>query len=69
VTAQIQSVVSRVNKQLAGFEQIRRFRILEREFTIESGEVTPTMKVRRNRVLENNRDLISELYVGKEESQ
>jgi len=69
VTAQIQSVVSKVNKQLAGFEQIRRFRILEREFTIESGEVTPTMKVRRNRVLENNRDLISELYVGKEESQ
>ncbi len=69
VTEYIQNVVSKVNKQLAGFEQIRRFRILEREFTIEAGEVTPTMKVRRNRVLENHRDLIGELYVGKEESQ
>jgi long-chain acyl-CoA synthetase len=37
------------NKQLAGFEQIRKFRILERDFTIESGELTPTMKIRRNR--------------------
>jgi len=69
VSAQIQDTVTRVNKQLAPFEQIRKFRIIEREFTIESGEVTPTMKVRRNRVLENHRDLISELYVGKEESQ
>jgi long-chain acyl-CoA synthetase len=69
VAAEIQSVVTKVNKQLAAFEQIRRFRILEKEFTIESGEVTPTMKVRRNRVLENHRDLIGELYVGKEESQ
>lgn len=69
VTEQVQNAVNKVNKQLAGFEQIRRFRILEREFTIEAGEVTPTMKVRRNKVLENHRDLIGELYVGKEESQ
>jgi long-chain acyl-CoA synthetase len=69
IQAEVQKAVARVNKQLAPFEQIRKFRILERDFSIETGELTPTMKVRRNRVLENNRDLVSELYMGKEESQ
>jgi long-chain acyl-CoA synthetase len=69
IQAEVQKAVARVNKQLAPFEQIRKFRILERDFSIETGELTPTMKVRRNRVLENNRELVSELYMGKEESQ
>jgi long-chain acyl-CoA synthetase len=67
--AEVKKAVARVNRQLAPFEQIRKFRILERDFSIETGELTPTMKVRRNRVLENHRDLVSELYMGKEESQ
>jgi long-chain acyl-CoA synthetase len=58
-----------VNKQLAPFEQIRKFRVLERDFSIETGELTPTMKVRRGRVLENHRETISQLYMGKEESR
>jgi long-chain acyl-CoA synthetase len=69
VLAEVQKAVSRVNKQLAPFEQIRKFRVLERDFSIESGEMTPTMKVRRSRVLENHREIVSELYMGKEESQ
>jgi long-chain acyl-CoA synthetase len=69
VLAEIKKAVARVNKQLAPFEQIRKFRVLERDFTIETGELTPTMKVRRSRVLENHRGLVSELYMGKEESQ
>ncbi len=64
--AEIRRAVSDTNKQLASFEQIRKFRILDREFTIESGEVTPTMKVRRGKVLENYKATISELYPGKE---
>lgn len=67
--AEVKKAVGRVNRKLAPFEQIRKFRILEREFSIEKGELTPTMKVRRNRVLENHRELVSELYMGKEESQ
>ncbi|MGA8597430.1 MAG: long-chain fatty acid--CoA ligase [Bryobacteraceae bacterium] len=67
VAQAVQSAVNRVNKQLAEFERIRRFRILPRDFTIEAGELTPTMKIRRARVLENERALISELYPGKEE--
>jgi long-chain acyl-CoA synthetase len=67
--AEVKKAVARVNRQLAPFEQIRKFRVIEREFSIEAGELTPTMKVRRNRVLENHRELVSELYMGKEESQ
>lgn len=66
VVGAIQQTVARVNKQLASFEQIRKFKVLERDFTIDQGELTPTMKVRRNRVIENHRDVISELYLGKE---
>src|ERR1700719_219572 len=69
VLAEVKKAVARVNKQLAPFEQIRKFRVIEREFTIETGELTPTMKVRRSRVLENHREVVSELYMGKEESQ
>ena len=69
VLAEVKKAVARVNRQLAPFEQIRKFRVLERDFSIETGELTPTMKVRRNRVLENHRELVSELYMGKEESQ
>jgi long-chain acyl-CoA synthetase len=58
--------VKNVNRELASFEQIRKFKILEREFSIAYGEVTPTMKVRRGRVLENHRALVSEMYLGRD---
>ncbi len=64
----VDAAVRRVNKQLADFERIRRFKILEREFSIEHGELTPTMKIRRGKVLENHKALVSELYLGRQES-
>ena len=66
VLAEIQKAVSRVNKQLAPFEQVRKHRILGRDFTIEDGELTATMKVRRTRAMENFREHIDELYAGRE---
>jgi len=65
----VEQAVARVNRQLADFERIRRFRVLEGDFSIERGELTPTMKIRRSRVLENYKDLVSELYLGREESE
>ena len=59
-------MVERVNKQLAPFEQIRRYRVLGRDFSIEHGELTATMKLRRSRVMENFRHTIEELYGGKD---
>jgi long-chain acyl-CoA synthetase len=67
VAKEVQSAVSRVNRQLADFERIRRFKILEKDFSIEAGELTPTMKIRRAQVLENYASAVSELYLGREE--
>jgi long-chain acyl-CoA synthetase len=62
VLAEVQKIVNRINKQLAPFEQVKRFRVLHREFTIENGEVTATMKVRRQQVMENFRAELDALY-------
>ena len=62
VQAEVQKIVARINKQLAPFEQVKRFRILHREFSIEHGEVTATMKIRRKQVMENFRTELDALY-------
>ena len=64
--AEVQNIVTRINKQLADFEKVRKFRILPRDFTIESGELTPTMKVRRRNVLAHFGKEVDELYAGKD---
>ena len=67
LNGEMKRIVKRVNGQLAPFEQIRKFKILDREFSIESGEITPTMKLRRGKVLENCKGEISGLYVGRDD--
>ncbi len=66
VLAEVHKTVARVNKQLAPFEQVRRYRVLARDFSIEEGELTATMKVRRTRAMENFKEHIAELYAGRE---
>jgi long-chain acyl-CoA synthetase len=66
VQAEMRKAVARVNKQLAPFEQVRKYRILDREFSIDSGELTATMKVRRTQVMQNFEREIAELYAGRE---
>lgn len=66
VLKEIQKTVARVNQQLAPFEQVRKYRVLPRDFTIEEGELTATMKVRRTRAMENFKGDIEELYGGRE---
>ena len=67
VASEVKRIVAKINKQLAPFEQIRKYAILPRDFTIEAGELTPTMKVRRARVLENHRKAVAELYGNRAE--
>jgi long-chain acyl-CoA synthetase len=66
VLAEIRKAVARVNKQLAPFEQVRKYRVLSRDFSIERGELTATMKLRRAQALANCRAHIDELYAGRE---
>jgi long-chain acyl-CoA synthetase len=57
-----QELVDTLNRDLAQFERIKRIAILPREFTIESGELTPTLKVKRKVVEERYKDTINSLY-------
>ena len=62
VRALYQEIVDALNRDLSQFEQIRKFRLLPHEFTIETGELTPTLKVKRNVVEARWRDLIDRMY-------
>jgi long-chain acyl-CoA synthetase len=62
VHALIQSVVDEVNAPHSRFEQVKRFIILPRDFSIEEGEVTPTMKLRRKICQEHFAGEIDDLY-------
>ena len=59
---EIQAIIDHVNAKRSRAEGIRKFRILARVLTTEDGELTPTMKVRRNVVYEHHADVITELY-------
>ena len=50
------------NSQLARFETIKKYRIVQREFSQEKGELTPSLKLRRNVVLENFASVVDEMY-------
>ncbi len=53
-------------KKLANFERVRKFAILDRPFTIETGELTPSLKIKRKFVEERYKDLIEDMYKGLE---
>jgi long-chain acyl-CoA synthetase len=58
----VQELVDTVNDDHARVEQIKRFAILPRDFTIEDGELTPTLKLRRRVVHEHFAHEIESLY-------
>jgi long-chain acyl-CoA synthetase len=58
----IREDINRLQKDLAKYEQVRRFRLLSTPFTIESGELTPTLKAKRKVIEEKYADLIDEMY-------
>lgn len=58
--------VAALTSDLAQFEKVKKIGLLEKELTIEGGELTPTLKVKRRMVDEKYRDLIDSLYAGAE---
>jgi long-chain acyl-CoA synthetase len=66
ITALGQTAVDNVNKQLASFETIKKFKILPQDFTIETGELTPSLKIRRRFCGEKFKDVLESMYAGKD---
>jgi long-chain acyl-CoA synthetase len=57
-----QEIVDALNRDLSPYERVKRIALLPAEFTIESGELTPTLKVKRKTVEQKWQDVIAQMY-------
>jgi long-chain acyl-CoA synthetase len=62
IRAEVQKVVDEVNSHVGPVEQVKRFEILPEDLSQETGELTPTLKVKRNIVLDKFEDVIDSIY-------
>lgn len=62
VLAQLQKEVAAINKTLGEHEEIKRFRLVSDEWTPQSGELSPTLKLKRNYVATKYKSIIDEIY-------
>ena len=62
VVALFEDVISKTNENLARYEQVGKFTVLPLMLSIESGHLTPTMKVKRRVVEQDHQDLIDGMY-------
>ncbi len=58
----LEGYVAQANAQLERWETIKRFEVLTRELTVEEGEVTPSLKIRRKAVEKKYEDVLNSLY-------
>ncbi|MGA3008922.1 MAG: long-chain fatty acid--CoA ligase [Terracidiphilus sp.] len=69
VMALYAEIVREVNGSLANFESLKRFRVVAEEWSQESGELTPSMKLKRRVITERYADLIGALYADEATSR
>lgn len=62
ILSSVRAHVDEINRQLASFERIKYFTVLGRDFSVETGEMTPTMKMKRNVIEERYRTVIDKMY-------
>lgn len=68
VIHRIQKEVDKVNTKLPHWEKVKKFILIEDAFTIDKGELTPKMSIRRSVVKEHNKESISSIYTDSESS-
>jgi long-chain acyl-CoA synthetase len=62
IRAEVQAAVDKLNGQFSNPEQLKKFAILPRDFAVDYGELTPTLKIRRKQIRENWADVIEDMY-------
>ena len=62
IYSEIQTQVDVLNPRFSNPEQVKKFSILSRDFTIDDGELTPTLKIRRKQIRENWDSVIESMY-------
>ena len=58
----ITKIISEINKNLTVVEKIKKFHLINETFSIENGLLTPTMKVKRNKVIAKYKNILEHLY-------
>ena len=58
----INEIISEINKNLTLVEKIKKFYLIDENFTIENGLLTPTMKVKRNKVIAKYKNILENFY-------
>ncbi len=61
---EMQGSIDELNARLNKWETIKKFEILDRDFTVEEGELTPSLKVKRKAVEEKYRDILDAMYTS-----
>ncbi|HEY8386999.1 MAG TPA: long-chain fatty acid--CoA ligase [Parasegetibacter sp.] len=62
VIGMVRSAIDRYNKHFNQVEQVKKFQLLPHEWTIDGGELTPTLKLKRKVILEKYADVIDKIY-------
>ncbi len=62
----IERQIAELSKNLSRYERVKKIALLENELTVEGGELTPTLKVKRRVVSEKYRDVIEKIYADAE---
>ncbi|MBZ0180970.1 MAG: long-chain fatty acid--CoA ligase [Melioribacteraceae bacterium] len=60
----LEKELGQFQKRLANYERVRKFKILDQPFSIETGEMTPSLKLKRKVIEERYGDLIEDMYKG-----
>ena len=58
----IRSIIDKLNKNLSLIEKIKKFKLIDEEFTIENGLMTPTLKLKRKKIIEKYKQELEKLY-------
>ena len=58
----IEEIINIINKNLSLPEKVKKFRLIDEDFSIENGLLTPTMKVKRNKVTLKYKNILENFY-------